>query len=80
MINDYFSKLTEKIPNDEEIAGTNKLMQVLISKTSKYFTMFWCKSDTILLANAVLRVQKNSIETYVRYFILCLFTWVYLSM
>ena len=56
----YFSKLTRKIPNDEEIARTNNIIQELKPKTGKDLTMVYCKSDTISLAETL----KNSKRFY----------------
>ena len=60
----YFSNLTGKTQNDEDIAGKNELIRELTIKTGMYFTMFCCTSDTILLADSASKFQKESLEIY----------------
>ena len=49
--------------SDEKTAGTNKIIQELTLKTCNDSTMVFCKSDTLLSADALSKVEKVSFET-----------------
>ena len=58
------SKLTWKAPSHEQTAGTTRLIQESFLKTGQDLTILWSKSDTILLADALLKIEDESIKTY----------------
>ena len=48
---DYFSKLKNDYPDDEEIERTNKIIQTFNIKNGEELTQLYLKSDVILLAD-----------------------------
>ena len=58
------SILTEKIANDEEIAGTHEVTQELNLRTVEDLTMVYCISDASFSADALSILQKKLTETY----------------
>ena len=47
-----------------KIASTSKILRELNVKTVKDLTLFYCKTDTIFSTNALLKLQKESNETF----------------
>ena len=61
---DYFSKLTNKNPDDEEIERTNEIIQKFNIKNGKELTELYLKTDVILLADVFEKFIKVSLEEY----------------
>ena len=61
---DYFSKLKNGYPDDEEIERTNKIIETFNIKTGKELTELYLKSDVILLADVFEKFIKVSIKEF----------------
>ena len=61
---DYFSKLKNDYPNDEEIERTNKIIQTFNIKNGAELTQLYLKSDVILLADVFEKIIKVSYEQF----------------
>ena len=78
---DYFSKLKNGYPDDEEIERTNKIIETFNIKTGKELTELYLKSDVILLADVFEKFIKVSIKEFeINPLILCKSSWIYLGM
>ena len=61
---DFFSKLKNKCPNDEEIQRTKELFEIFNIENGKELTELYLKSDVILLADVFEKFIKISVEEY----------------
>ena len=61
---DYFSKLKNGYPDDEEIQRTNKIIETFNIKTGKELTELYLKSDVILLADVFEKFIKVSLKEF----------------
>ena len=78
---DFFSKLKNDYPDDEEIERTKEIIKLFNIKDGEELTKLYCKSDVILLADLFEKFVKVSTEEYkIISSILCESTWLYLSM
>ena len=57
---DYFSKLKNDYPDDEEIERTSKIIQTFNIKNGQELTQLYLKSDVILLADIFEKFIKGS--------------------
>ena len=60
----YFSKIRRKNPSVEEIARAKKLLHEIKTEKSEGLEELYYRSDTILLTDALLKYENNSIKTY----------------
>ena len=61
---DFFSKLKNDYPDDEEIERTRELIKLFDIKNGEELTKLYCKSDVILLADAFEKFVKVSFKEY----------------
>ena len=61
---DFFSKLKNKCPDDEEMQRTKEIIEIFNIKNGKELTQLYLKSDVILLADVFEKFIKISIEEY----------------
>ena len=61
---DFFSKLKNDYPNDDEIERTKEIIKLFTIKDGKKLTKLYCKSDIILLADVFEKFVKLSTEEY----------------
>ena len=61
---DYFSKLKNDYPDDEEIERTNKIIQTFNIKNGEELTQLYLKSDVILLADVFEKFITTSFKTF----------------
>ena len=61
---DFFSKLKNKSPDDEEIQRTKEIIEIFIIKNGKELTELYLKSDVILLADVFEKFIKLSVDEY----------------
>ena len=50
---DFFSKLKNKCPDDDEIERTKEIIKLFDFKNGEELTKLYCKSDVILLADII---------------------------
>ena len=61
---DFFSKLKNKCPDDEEIQRTKQIIEIFNIKDGKELTELYLKSDVILLADVFEKFIKISVEEF----------------
>ena len=61
---DFFSKLKNDYPDDDEIERTKEIIKLFNIKDGKELTRLYCKSDVILLADVFEKFVKVSTEEY----------------
>ena len=61
---DFFSKLKNDYPDDEEIERTKEIIEVFNIKDGEQLTKLYCKCDVILLADVFEKFVKVSTEEY----------------
>ena len=61
---DFFSKLKNNYPNDDEIERTREIIKLFNVKDGGELTKLCCKSDVILLADVFEKFVKVSFEEY----------------
>ena len=61
---DFFSKLKNEYPNDNEIERMKEFIEIFNIKDGGELTRLYCKSDVILLADTFEKFVKVSIEEY----------------
>ena len=61
---DFFSKLKNKCPYDEEIQRTKEIIEIFNIKDGKELTELYLKSDVILLADVFEKFIKISVEEF----------------
>ena len=61
---DFFSKLKNKCPDDDEIERTKEIVKLFNIKDGEELTKLFCKSDVILLADVMEKFVKVSFEEY----------------
>ena len=61
---DFFSKLKDECPDDEEIERTKENIKVFDIKNGEKLTKLYFKSDVILLADVIEKFVKVSFEEY----------------
>ena len=61
---DFFSKLKNDYPDDEEIERTKEIIKLFNIKDGEELTKLYCKSDVILLADVFEKFVKVSKEEY----------------
>ena len=77
---DFFSKLKNKCPNDEEIERTKEFIEKFNIINGEELTEIYLKSDVLLLACVFEKFIKVSVnEFWYQSSILCESTWLYLA-
>ena len=61
---DFFSKLKNKCPDDEEIERTREIIKLFNIKNGGELTKLYCKSDVIFLADVFEKFVKVSFEEH----------------
>ena len=61
---DFFSKLKNNYPDDDEIERTKEIIKLFFIKDGEELTKLYCKSDVILLADVMEKFVKVSFEEY----------------
>ena len=61
---DFFSKLKNKYPDDDEIERTKEIIKLFNIKDGEELTKLYCKSDVILLADVSEKFVKVSTKEY----------------
>ena len=61
---DFFSKLKNKCPDDEEIQRTKEIIEIFNIKDGKELTELYLKSDVFLLADVFEKFIKISVEEF----------------
>ena len=61
---DFFSKLKNGYPDDDEIERTREIIKLFNIKDGEELTKFYCKSDVILLVDVFEKLVKVSTEEY----------------
>ena len=61
---DFFSKLKNDYPDDDEIERTKEIIKLFNIKNGEQLTKLYCKSDVILLADVMEKFVKVSFEEY----------------
>ena len=61
---DFFSKLRNKCPGDDERERTEEIIDMFDFKNGEEITKLFCKSDVILLADVLEKFVKVSFEEY----------------
>ena len=61
---DFFSKLKNDYPDDDEIERTKEIVKLFNIKDGEELTRLYCKSDVILLADVFEKFVKVSTEEY----------------
>ena len=78
---DFFFKLKNKCPDDDEIERTKEIMKMFDGKNGEELTKLYCKSDVILLTDVMEKfVNVSTEECGNNPSILWKSTWLYLSM
>ena len=68
---DFFSKLKNDYPDDDEIERTKEIIKLFDIKNREELTKLYCKSDVILLADVIEKFVKVSFEEYGIYPLYC---------
>ena len=68
---DFFSKLKNDYPDDEEIERTKEIIKLFDIKNGEELTKLYCKSDVLLLADVMEKFVKVSFEEYGIYPLYC---------
>ena len=55
---DFFSKLKNDYPDDEEIERTKEIIEIFKIKDGEQLTKLYCKCDVILLADVFEKFEK----------------------
>ena len=76
---DFFSKLKNKCPDDEEIQRTKEIIEIFNIKDGKELTELYLKSDVFLLADVFENFIKISVEELGINPLYCESTWLYLA-
>ena len=61
---DFFSKLKNECPDDEEIERTREIINLFDFKNGEELTKLYCKSDGILIADVIEKFVEVSFEEY----------------
>ena len=61
---DFFSKLKNKCPDDDEIERTREIIKLFDIKNGEELTKLYCKSDVVLLDDVMEKFVKVSTEEY----------------
>ena len=61
---DFFSKMKNDYPDDDEIERTKELIKLFDFKNGAELTKLYCKSDVILLTDVIEKSVKVSFEEY----------------
>ena len=61
---DFFSKLKNKCPDDDEIERTKEIIKLCDIKNGEELTKLYCKSDVILLADVIEKFVEVSFEEH----------------
>ena len=61
---DFFSKLKNKCPDDEETERIKEIIKVFVTKNGEDLTKIYCKSDVSLLTDVIEKFVKISFEEY----------------
>ena len=61
---DFFSKLKNDYPDDEEIKRTKEIIEIFNIKAGEELTRLYCKTDVILLADVFEKFVKVPFEEY----------------
>ena len=61
---DFFSKLKNEYPSEDEIKRTKEIIKLFNIKNGEELTRLYCKSDVILLADVFEKFVKVSTEEY----------------
>ena len=61
---DFFSKLKNKCPDNDEIQRTKEIIEIFNIKNGKELTELYLRSDVILLADVFEKFIKKSVEEY----------------
>ena len=76
---DFFCKLKNKRPDDEEIQITTEIIKIFDIKNGEELTKLYLKSDVVLLADVLEKFNKISTEGYGINLLYCIslpgFTW-----
>ena len=64
MKEDFFSKLKNECPDDDELERTKEIMKLFDIKNGEELTKLYCKSDVLLLADVIEKIVKVSTEEY----------------
>ena len=68
---DFFSKLKNDYPDDEETERTKEIIEIINFKDGEELTKLYCKSDVILLVDVMEKFFKVSFEEYGIYPLYC---------
>ena len=68
---DFFSKLKNDYPYDDEIERTKEIIKLFNIKDGEELTRLYCKSDIILLTDIMEKFVKVSFEEYGIYLLYC---------
>ena len=68
---DFFSKLKNKCPDNDEIERTKETIELFDIKNGEKLTELFCKSDVILLVDVIDKFVKVSFEGYGIYPLYC---------
>ena len=77
---DFFSKLKNECPDNEEIEQTKEIIKLFDLKNREESTKLYGKSDVFLLADVIEKLVKVSFEEYGINPLYCKSTWLYISM
>ena len=61
---DFFSKLKNEVPDDDEIERTKEIIKLFDIKNGEELTNMYCESDVLLLADVIKEFVKVSFEEY----------------
>ena len=61
---DFFSKLKNDYPDDDEVERTKEIIKLFINKDGEELTKLYCKSDVFLLAEVFEKFVKVSTKEY----------------
>ena len=61
---DFFSKLKNNYPYEDEIERTKEIIKLFDNKNGEELTKLYCKSDVVLLADVIEKFVKVSFEEY----------------
>ena len=62
--NDFFSKIKNECPNDEETERTNEIIKLFDNKIGEELTKIYLRSDVVLLVDVFEKFVKVSTEEY----------------
>ena len=62
---DYFIKLRNKYPSDDEIERTEEFIIIFKFENGENLTKFYCKSDVILLADIFDKFKKCQLKNLI---------------